>query len=346
MFTLWHGATTAQATDLPAAQCLIHSLNLDTAKDSNADHSAIISILNTLESAIKSDDASVFNALIHPSVILPPGEKSMIFRQMMKDYDLKGKTLQRNSLFQLKLTESQRTVFCKDFKVTGVVGPTDQWAAEYSTISGKEQSRLFFLLARVPQALSQKNPNTFAIAHVHTQNWTFAQKTPETWFKDAARWSTLGAPLAAWAFGEAARRIVEANPYFVNTTFDPKLAAHRDVAEQFEALTQPFKGKKVTGTDFTIHSFAMVYKNQTPQIGVKLILAKETAVNDLIKQCSAVAVQVAPLFKDIRARFPGIECLPYYPRENPARAPALGTVYQDLDEALGGQNQTTTLENK
>jgi hypothetical protein len=321
----------------PSAQCVIHSLNLPLNEGSDPDNAAVHKVLKLIEDALKKNEAEAFDALIHPSVLLPPGEKSLIFSQIIKDYDLKGKNLQRNALFQLKLTGSERTVYCKDYKVTGVVGPTDQWAVEYSTTAGNEQARIFFLLARVPQALSKKSAHPFALAHVNTQNWNFANKTPETWFKEAAKWRTLGAPLAAWAFGEAGRRIVEANPYFFNTTFGPELSAHQQVTEEFEALTHPFKGQKIAGTDFTIHGFTMVYKEDAPLVGIKLILDKETAVNDLIKQCSAAAVHVAPLFKDIRARFPGIECLPYYPRENPAGAPELGTLYQDFAQALKSQ---------
>ncbi len=291
--------------------------------------------ISDLEKSLKTSDTALFLSLLHPSIILKEEEKESIFKQMMESYELRGKTLQRNRLLKLAFgKDTGRTVRCRDAVLKGVAGPTEQWALELSTVVSGEQARLFFLFAPVPQPLRKKSKHPIAITHINTQKWTFLQKTPEAWAKEAKKWSNLEEPVAAWVLGETALKLAQANPYHVRDIPSLDALAHETTTQKAQALFEQFIGKKIAGTEFTLISFTSVFKEDGPQLGVKLEMKQEVAVNDQIEQCRKVAVELAPLFKGMRRKLRGVECLMYYEKEPKEKQPHSGSVFQDISEAL------------
>lgn len=290
--------------------------------------------LPQLEGALFAADYPQLQSMLHPSLILDELESSAIFKEMNSSYEIKGKKLIRNSAYKLGLRSDSQTVRCKDHQVKGVVGPDTQWAIEYSTTANSEQARLFFLIAPVPPALQKKSKHTVGLVHINTQNWTFKSQTPTSLLKKATHWQNLDAPLAAWAYLEAATRIVESNPYFLKLDLAETIKSMQQLKEKADALTQPFKGRAIAKTELKIEDFTVVFKDSGPQIGVKLRARSALSVNEQIEQCRTMATELAPLFKDIRQEFQGIECLLYGGSEDLMGPPQAGSIFQNISEAL------------
>lgn len=301
------------------------------------------SFLKSFERAVESNDAASFLRLLHPAIIKEPSEKHAIFKNMMANYEFEGKTLQRRFLYELSVQGTSQQVRCSDHEVTAVVGPKEQWATEYSSTNAGEQARLFVLIGRVPESLramrAAQSPQAgevseFGIVHIHTQNWSFAGQTPESLFASMRKWNILGEPIAAWAFGTAARRIARSNGYLYDTGFDAGLADHDRIKPAFEDITKPYRKQKIPETEFTVQDFTTIFRERDLAIGVKVETNLELAVNAQIENCQKVARHLLPIFVGAAKVLKGTECMIYRPGEDLAQAPSSGSIFVSFKDLV------------
>jgi hypothetical protein len=316
------------------------ALSITTPQSAKTDIGAMLS---RFETAIASADSHAFLGLLHPAIIKEPSEKRAIFQTMIEGYDLKGKTLQRRFLYELSLGGPSQKVRCLQHEVTAVVGPVDQWATEYSFTNNGEQARLFLLIGRIPKSLQRKVTSTGAqapadvgIVHIHTQNWSFSRQTPESLFNAMRKWQVLSEPVAAWAFGTAARRIVRSNGYLFDTGFEASLADHDRLQPEFESKTSEHLNKPVPGSDLTIRDFTAVFRETELALGVKVTLegSKELSVNEQIEQCRTLTRHLLPLVAGAHKAIPGIECMVYQQNEPRDGPPFGGTIFTAFKDAM------------
>lgn len=298
------------------------------------------SFIKDFEAAIKSGNTARFVALLHPAIIKDHSEKDAIFQNMMENYDFKGKNLQRRFLYELNLNGATQKVRCRQDEVTAVVGPREQWALEYSSSNAGEQSRLFVLIAKVPESLRKQSSSAaggapeLGLVHVHTQNWSFAGQTPETLFATMRKWSTLDEPVTAWAFGTAARRIVRSNGYLYDTSFDASIADHDRLKPKFEVAIKPFLDKAPEGTALTVREFTTVFRESNLALGVKVETPQEMAVNQQIEECRKVTRTLLPLVGAAARSMVGLECLIYRKGEDTNGPPASGSIFTQFTDLV------------
>lgn len=291
--------------------------------------------LEQLENSIRTNNMAGFYELLHPAVIRTEEEKTAEFNNMMSSYELRGKNLQRNFIYQLEFARTPHEVSCGKHRINGVSGPTKQWAIEYSTVTNREQVRISFLFAQVPQALAAKTKHPIGIVYLNTRNWSFGGKTPGTLFEEARKWSLLNEPLASWTYGTAAKRIALSNAYFFDTSFQKNLDELEKVEEKKNNLVKDYLEKAVDKTNLRIKEFTVVFKETKPEVGIKAAVDKEIPVNDQIKQCKELTKMVAPLFVGARNALDGIECMIYKIDDPIAQIPRYGSIFTRFTEALG-----------
>jgi hypothetical protein len=318
-------------------QCAVLSITTPESKKAN-----IRDFLEQLEDAIRKNAGTAFVTLLHPAILKDGEVKQAIFENLMENYDLKGKVLQKRFLYELSLEGPNQQTLCADHKVSGVVGPREQWAIEYTTTSGGEQARLFFLIGRIPESMrkhtARKSPKAptheLGIVHIHTQHWTFGGQTPDSLFAESRKWSVLNEPAVSWAFFNAASRIAVANSYLIDRRFEKDLADEPRIQSAFEQTTKASRDQLIPGTGLTVRQFATVFKDRSVEIGVKLEATEEIAVNDQISQCRTMTRQLAPLFAGGRKKLNGLECLIYRTGEPLDQAPSGGTIFTSFNDAL------------
>jgi hypothetical protein len=319
------GAAAAQA-----AECKSLSLSASV-QTSEPELKELDAALQDYEKAFATEDGSIYHALVHPSKHQSLFQSKAQFETVFPSYGLVRPKLTRAAMFEIKFAADEKSweVACSLGKARGVVGPQHQFVVQHTAFSKNEQTRITTIFAPIPKGVKSLNKTKYNIGIVmfHTQAWSHEHKTPAGLLEESRKWNRLKSPAVAWIFAEAARRILNSNPYFAPSELGEAAALVNELSPRLPAASQI---QKLVGGDVTSWEYlglTLVYQGYGVEPGFVFRMKPDDELNKDLNKCRKSVAGVARHFKELRDRFHGVECIPYAVGESQETAPKGGTMF-------------------
>jgi hypothetical protein len=324
--------------------CRSLPLHLSPKTSTTEANNGLAKILDDFEMAFLLGDSEIFARTVSPALLKKKEEAQKIFEGTVLEYGLKKVKLQRNWLWDLQIGSSPepgRLIDCGTLAIQPVYGPTQQYAVQYSTYSGTQQSRIFVLFGLIPDLKNSPKPKEQlrpGLVHMQVQRWTYDGRAPDRLLTEAQKTSSAGDPLVASLLAESAARILEINPYLRL----PQLKDTRELANQFaenakeqqRSLLQTEK----SSTDWRPEKIVPVFRDSSLAVGIKIRMHKEMSLNEQRDRCLQTAHRVFTKTSPWRSSFSGVECMVYALNEDLNKPPSGGSQFFPWSRVDSGRN--------
>ena len=274
--------------------------NVDTAVD-DANLNDLKLALNDLEAAFATEDSKLFHNLAHPSIHQTLSKSKLIFESVFPTYGLVKPKITRASLYELTFPVTTKTVEveCSGGRARGVVGPERQYMVQHTAFSKNEQMRITTIFAPIPKAVRELNKAKYGIGIVmfHTQAWSHEQKTPVGLLEEARKWNRLKSPVVAWMFAEAAKRILDSNPYFAPRETSEALLLADELKTQLPQVEKVNGALRGSESSWNFLGFTMVYQGYGVEPGFYFRMKEGEVLNQSLDKCRQHVALVLPQVK-------------------------------------------------
>jgi hypothetical protein len=288
------------------------------------------------ETAFENEDGTIYHSLVHPSKHQTKSQSQSQFETLFPSYGLVKPKVTRSAFYELRFPAGVKDfeAECHSGKARGVVGPERQFLVQHIAFSKNEQIRITTLFAPIPKGVLSLNKAKYGVGIVmfHTQAWSHEHKTPVSLLEEARKWKVLKSPVVGWIFAEAARRILDSNPYFTPRELSEANSLVNELRPSLPNVAEVQKARGGDVTSWEYLGFTMVYQGYGIEPGFYFRMAEGEELNKNLEKCRRSVGRVFPFVKEIRQKFHGVECLPFAPGESLDGTPKGGTMFVPWSE--------------
>ncbi len=292
--------------------------------------------LNDYETAFANEDGKIYHELVHPSKHQSLSQSKAQFETLFPSYGLVKPKVTRSVLYELRFSRDAKSfeVDCPTGRARGVVGPERQFVVQHIAFSKNEQIRITAIFAPIPKGVLSLNKAKYGVGIVmfHTQAWSHEHKTPVSLLEESRKWKLLKSSIVAWIYAEAARRILDSNPYFSPKELSEAVSQANGLQPSLPSVAEIQKARGSDVTSWEYLGLTMVYQGYGVEPGFYFRMLEGEELNKNLEKCRRSVGKVLLFAKELRQKFHGVECLPFAPGESLDGTPKGGSMFVPWSE--------------